>query len=249
MDGKVRCVYDEGAVENTPLIGAKGIGLLVEADGQKTLFDTGMRGRYLLHNLMNMGVKANDIDRVVISHNHKSNIGGISKLLEYRKEPLDIYVNESYGSVKGMFGKPLVGPELSKKANYHIMSGNTEISKNLTMIGPFGPEEEFFLLINTIKGPVVLSSCYHCGTKAVLGSVKSITKKDPICLIGGIHVPKANQKAMDPTAEIFRSFGTPDLYLNHCADPKGKLYLRTHFGLDFVHDFYVGSEYEFKTTE
>ena len=84
MDGKIRCVYDEGAMVNTSLIGAKGIGLLVEADGQKTLFDTGMRGRFLIHNMADMGVRANDIDRVVISHNHKSNIGGIAKLLEYR---------------------------------------------------------------------------------------------------------------------------------------------------------------------
>ena len=64
---KVLSVYDEGALEDTPFIGATGFSVLVEVDGQRTLFDTGMRGRYLIHNLDYLDVKPDMIDRVVIS--------------------------------------------------------------------------------------------------------------------------------------------------------------------------------------
>ena len=78
---KVLSVYDEGALEDTPFIGATGFSVLVEVDGQRTLFDTGMRGRYLIHNLDYLDVKPDMIDRVVISHNHKGNMGGFSSIV------------------------------------------------------------------------------------------------------------------------------------------------------------------------
>ena len=94
MKAKVTCVYDEGAVVGTPLIGARGISVLVDVDGERTLFDTGMRGRYLMHNLDNLEIDVNTIDRVVISHAHTAHVGGLETFLEGRERSVDVIVTQ-----------------------------------------------------------------------------------------------------------------------------------------------------------
>lgn len=249
MEAKVISVYDEGAIEDTPYIGAKGFSVLVEVDGQRTLFDTGMRGRYLLHNMDFLDIKPDTIDRVVISHNHRPNMGGLAKLIESRTEPLDIYVNGQFQSIKRMFGRPLFGEEIAPKANIHVMEGNTKFSEHLTALGPFGPTEEYSLVLDSLDGPVVITSCYHSGVRQVLTEVSSVYGKNPCHLIGGLHITRANQKAVDPSAEVIREFGSPHMTMGHCADNGAKTYLRVRFTLRGVDDFYVGTKVELKVRE
>ena len=248
MNAKVLSVYDEGALENTPYIGAKGFSVLVDVDGQRTLFDAGMRGHYLMHNLDFLEVKADSIDRLVISHNHRPNIGGIAKLLDNRTEPLDVYVNQSFQSLRRMFGRPMFNEERTAKINIRVMDGDTKFSDNLTAIGPFGDLEEYFLVMSTIKGPVVISSCYHCGVGPVLSKVREDYGQDPYNLIGGLHMPKANQRKVDPVAEVIRGFGSPHMYLNHCAWD-AMTFLRVRFNLKGVDDFFVGTSVDYKVRE
>ena len=70
MSFKVTCVYDEGAKENTSLIGAKGSAMLVDVGERRLLFDTGLRGRYLAHNLSCLGIEPDSIDAAVVSQPH-----------------------------------------------------------------------------------------------------------------------------------------------------------------------------------
>ncbi len=242
MKAKVLSVYDEGALEDTSLIGAKGLSMLVEVDGQRTLFDTGMRGRYLLHNMGHLNIEPDSIDRVVLSHIHKGNVGGLSKLIEARTKPLDVYANGQFAELKKAFGKPFISEEDSAKMVLHTIEGETDLSEHLFIEGTFGECEESFLVIKTRKGPAILSSCYHNGTSEVLSAVKARTGSNPAYLFGGIHLLKTKQKFVDPTAEIFKEFGSPQMYMNHCAGPLGITFLRVHFGLDGVKDFYVGTE-------
>lgn len=249
MNARVLSVYDEGAIENTPYIGAKGFAVLVEVDGQRTLFDVGMRGRYLLHNLDFLEIKPETIDRVVISHNHRPNIGALSKLIESRTEPLDIFVNTSFQSVKRMFGRPFFSEEIAPKANIHVMEGNTKFSDHLMSVGPFGDLQEFSLVLDSLNGPVVISSCYHCGVRPVLTEVYSVTGKEPCHLIGGLHIMRARQKNVDPTAEVIKDFGSPHMTMGHCADEGAKTYLRVRFNIKGVDDFYVGTSVDLKVRE
>ena len=247
MKAKVLSVYDEGALEDTPFIGGKGFSVLVKADGQRTLFDTGMRGRYLIHNLDYLDIKPDMIDRVVISHNHRGNMGGLGKLLDERKEPLDIYVNGQFPSLKRMFGRSLFTEEQASKAVIHVMEGDTEFSDHVTAVGPFGDLEEYSLVLSSSKGPVVITSCYHSGTDCVLDRVKKMFGKDPHYLIGGLHMHKANQSVVNPTADIIESYGSPHMALCHCAKESGAVtYLRVRFNLKGVDDFYAGSSVEFE---
>ncbi len=244
MKAKVLCVYDNGALENTSYIGAHGLSMLIDADGQKTLFDTGMRGRYLLHNLSFMRIKPDEIDRIVISHNHRSNTGGLKAFLEARTEPVDVYVNENFEGLRGFMGMK-VDDSVISKMNIIRMTDDTELSEHLRVAGPFGTEQEFFPILRTRDGPVVFSSCYHCGVREPLEYVKTEYSRNPYALVGGIHLPKAKQRTVDPVSEVIASYGVSKMYINHCATPRGIVYLRTHFGLRGVNDFFVGDSVEF----
>ena len=249
MKAKVLSVYDEGALEDTPYIGAKGFSALIDVDGERTLFDTGMRGSYLVHNLDFLDVKADSIDRVVISHNHRESIGGLWKLIDSRKRPLDVYVNQKFSTLKRLFGRPLFDEEQSSKVTIHTMEGNTRFSDNLMAIGPFGDEQEFSLVLSTTKGPVVISSCCHGGIGNVLTEVRTETGKDPCHIIGGIDIRKPNQAKVNPIADIIQGFGSPHMTLGHCAGNGTIMYLRVRFNLKGVDDFYVGTSLEFGVRE
>ncbi len=249
MKARVLSVYDDGAVENTPFIGSSGFSVLVENDGERTLFDTGSRGRYLMHNLDYFDIKCDSIDRVVLSHNHVGNVNGLLKLLDNRTEPLDIYVNSGFQDLKRMFGRPLFSEEQSSKAVIHIMDGNTRFNDNLMAIGPFGDIEEYSLVLSTIKGPVVIFSCCHGGIGQILGEARNVTGQDPYNLIGGIHVKKPKQATIDPMADIIKEFGSPHMYLGHCAEYGAITYMRVRFNLKGVDNFYAGTALEYKVRE
>ena len=248
MKSTVLSVYDEGAMVDTSYIGAKGFSVLVDVDGERTLFDTGMRGRYLMHNLDYLEIPPDSITRVVLSHNHRANIGGLGRLLDNRTEPLDVYVNPSYSSMKGRFGRPVLTEEQASKAVFHEIGSNMSLSRHLTAIGPFGDEQEICLVLSAIKGPVVIASCYHAGTRCVFEEVRSVFGRDPYNLIGGMHIPKANQKKVDPTADVIREYGSPFMYLGHCAGEGAITYLRVRFNLKGVDDFIVGTSIDYEVT-
>jgi len=81
-------------VENTAgtpfTIGEWGQSLLVEADGQKILFDTGPTAM-ITRNAAALGVDIGSVDRIVLSHGHYDHTGGLqevlTKILESGKHP------------------------------------------------------------------------------------------------------------------------------------------------------------------
>lgn len=66
-------------------IGEWGFAALVEADGQRILFDTGARPETVLQNARELGVDLTGVRDLVLSHNHSDHTGG---LLTLRREIL-----------------------------------------------------------------------------------------------------------------------------------------------------------------
>jgi 7,8-dihydropterin-6-yl-methyl-4-(beta-D-ribofuranosyl)aminobenzene 5'-phosphate synthase len=64
------------------LKGEPGISYLIMTDNNSILFDTGLNFKQsdpspLLHNMGKMGISLDDIDSIVISHNHLDHVGGL----------------------------------------------------------------------------------------------------------------------------------------------------------------------------
>ena len=81
-----------------------GLGMLVEADGKKILFDTGA-GTAAMLNVNGWNLDITDIDAIVLSHGHYDHTGGLYEVLK-RTGPKDIYAHpdiwaSKYGSMDG----------------------------------------------------------------------------------------------------------------------------------------------------
>lgn len=61
-------------------IGEWGYAALVEVDGRKILFDTGMRPETVLQNAAELGIDLSDVEDVILSHNHGDHTGGLVAL-------------------------------------------------------------------------------------------------------------------------------------------------------------------------
>ena len=246
MQAKITSVYDEGALVGTSLIGAEGFSVLIETDGQKILFDTGRRGRYLLHNMAFLDIKPESIDKLVISHGHAGHTGGLEELLREREMPLNIYAPRSAVGGKKMFGpKGIRIPEdLTEKGNIYEMMDWIEIADKLFISPPMdigGGQTECFVTLRSKKGPVVISACSHAGVDEVMEAVKRKFGSYPHTFIGGVHLGKKDKEKANKMATSFSEKNCLDLHLNNCTGVKGMMYLRTKLGHKGVNDFYAGT--------
>ncbi|MDR1405553.1 MAG: MBL fold metallo-hydrolase [Candidatus Methanoplasma sp.] len=246
MQAKITSVCDEGALEGTPLIGSDGFSVLVESGSLKILFDTGRRGKHLLHNMMFLDIKPDDIDKAVISHIHAGHTGGIEDLLRDREKALGIYAPCSAAETKKRSGPECIRiPEdLSDRANIYEIKDWMEIADGILVSYPMdigNGLKELFLVIRSKRGPVVIAACSHAGADKITEAVRSEFGSYPVMYIGGVHIGRKERQRAEAIASLFSERNCRELYLNHCTGQNGMTYLRTVLGLKGVNDFYVGS--------
>ena len=161
MDTVITCIYDEGALEDTPLIGAKGFSVMVERDGRRVLFDTGLRDRYLKHNLENLEIDPESIDAVVVSQAHPDNCRALNGFLDLRETPVDVYAPAGLYQGKPGFLSTGVGvsDENRAKMNLRDDEGWIEVFPGITVTPTysFGAGSERYLIVegrrlNVISG-------------------------------------------------------------------------------------------------
>jgi len=68
------------------------------------LFDTGLTGIALLHNMRMLGRSADEITHVVISHGHPDHYGGLRALLEKRTYPLPVAIHPAAFQPRYIYG-------------------------------------------------------------------------------------------------------------------------------------------------
>ena len=249
MKASVLCVYNEGSQPFTPLIGGRGFSLLVETDGERTLFGTGLRGRYLKHNMEHLEIDPESVTRVVISHGHADHTGGLSAFLGMRTTAVPVYAPASAWKTGGMFSKNgiKISEESSHKAEKRELEGWTELSRHLSVSPPIDSQSvsESFLVLSGGTRPIVISGCSHCGVETVLETVRKKFGQYPKALVGGLHIDKAPRQFIYDTAEFLKNAECQDLRLNHCTGSNGALRLREVLSLEGVKEFIAGDVIEY----
>ncbi len=250
MKASVLCVYNEGSQPGTSYIGAKGFSVLVEVDGERTLFGTGLRGRYLSHNMDFLKVESDSIDRIVISHGHADHSKAINALLSERTIPIDVYAPADAWGKKGRFSKDGIEftPSTESIGRRVDVKNWMQLSKHLFLSPPMlssGISETFLVLVGGNR-PILLSGCCHCGPDAILEAVKDKFGSYPRSLIGGMHLEKTSKEDIYLVAEILQNAECQDLNLNHCTGPKGAVRLREKLSLGGVKEYLVGDRLEYE---
>lgn len=247
MSAKIRCVYDEGSQPYTSLIGAKGTSFLVEKDGKSVLFNTGLRDRYLIHNIEFLEIDPNAVDKVVISQSNPDDSGALNGFLKMRESPIDVYAPTGLYGSRGFLSRSVGIIEANAdKPVYHEIGAWEEIVPGVFITPYFYDQKgygEIFMVVREGSRLAILSGRCSCGPQQVIDEVREHFKDCKVtAFIGSVLLEKKKKPVAAAYAETLASI--PDLYLNHCTGVQGMTNLRVHLGLTGVKDFYVGDVYD-----
>ncbi len=247
---RVLCIYDEGAVVDTPLIGAKGFSVMVESEGRRIMMDTGLRDRYLVHNMEYLDIDPSSLEAVVVSQRMAENSRALDGLLNQRSDPIDVYAPEGlYSGKRGILSRSVgLSDDNRGKAHLHDIGEWTEIIPKVWLSPQLESDDGYRESFLAIEGRrlAVVSGRGHSGPELPLGAVRERFGRDAHTFIGAVLLEKRKKPIAEAYAADFEAYGCIDLHLNHCTGRDGMTNLRTHFGLEGVDEFYVGMELELR---
>ena len=155
---KLTIIYDNEAQPS--LKSDWGFSCLIE-NAKKILFDTGVDSEILLYNMKQLKINPENIDIVVLSHNHWDHTGGLKGFLKANKNRAKVYQPKN-------FSKP------------------TKISQKIYSTGALGMlTKEQSLIVNTKNGNIVITGCAHPGLENIIDTAKKLGKIYGI--VGGFH--------------------------------------------------------------
>ena len=248
MTTRITCVYDEGSQPGTSLIGAKGTSLLIDKDGKRVLFNTGLRDRYLVHNMEHLEIDPASIDAVVVSQSNPSDSAALNGFLKLRQSQVDVYCPDGLYGSRSFISRGVGLSDYAKEYPvYHQIGEWQEIFPGIH-ITPYVYDAkgygETFMVVQDGNRVALLSGRCSCEPSKIIDMVRDRFGKVPDAFIGPVFLEKKKKPVAEAYARMLSEI--PELYINHCVGKDGMLNLRVHLGLAGVHDFYVGNVYDLK---
>lgn len=164
------------------LTGLWGFAALLEAGGLRVLFDTGSNGRVLLRNMAALGIGADALDMIFLSHPHWDHTGGLDSVIETSPGAV-VILNEGFSThlVKDLRG--LCRDVVVVGAKPH------EIAPGMRSTGIFGGQPaEHALVLDFRDTTAVLTGCAHPGIDAIVRRAASMLGRPAGWVIGGFHL-------------------------------------------------------------
>ncbi len=193
MKMKLTVIYDNEA--RNGLKNGWGFSCLIETTEHTILFDTGWDGHVLLDNMRTLSLSPEDVDILVLSHQHWDHIGGVPTFLNANPD-VDIYVPTSFSknlkkemsarqSYSGI-SESLSEVDIPIYPRMYEVKAPREICRDVYTTGELGTGiKEQSLVLDSGKGLYVLAGCAHPGLSAILDSATSFGTVAGI--IGGFH--------------------------------------------------------------
>jgi len=185
---------------NDSLTGESGVSYLIRTDEATILFDLGENSKDedpspLLRNMARLGIKPDDIDIIVISHDHGDHVGGdkwaeknnfsfTGHQLQLRQIPVYTPVKMTYPGLNPVY-TPLP----------------VKIAKGVATIGVihnpvfFIDIQEQALAINVEnKGIIIISGCGHQSIEKILQRTEILFDEPIYGVLGGFHYPLEEER-------------------------------------------------------
>lgn len=235
--------------EHETLSSEFGLSFLLESAAGDFLFDTGA-DTALQKNLSRLGIPADKLKRVILSHGHYDHTGGLAYL-----EPQEIFccsnIAQSHYSYHGKddvhnISMPEAAQRILARSQVNYIDKFTGIAPGVYLTGaiprnsgedPGGkffhdeactipdivPEEQALL---TADG-VLITGCCHAGIINTMEYCQSIHPEIKIhTIVGGLHLRHASAQRLAATAEYLRQSSVKELYLLHCTGANAIAYLQ-----------------------
>lgn len=234
---KLTGVYDN-TVKKEGLIPGWGFSLFVSTEHEKLLFDVGADLTLLVRNLKELEISPSELDGIFLSHPHCDHVGGLSGVLR-KNSNLTVFLGKSFPS-------SLKKSIKSYGADTKILTESREIFEGGWSTGErkgFHKEQEIpeqALVLNSSRGPVVISGCAHPGITKIVQQAKEMTGKSPYLVLGGFHLSSKKQGEVKDVVEKLQAESVNKLAPTHCTGDEATELINEIYGKDFV-DFGAGS--------
>lgn len=151
MKVEVLNVYSNETEKGSKLKGDHGQSFLISTPDEKILFDTGAKGKILMHNMKVLEIDPDEIDKVVFSHGHFDHTGGFPSFLDNRTKPgLKVYAHPlvqekktgKMGPIKMDLGFPKLTNEQKAKIEFIFSKDPVEIATCIKTTGEISERPE-----------------------------------------------------------------------------------------------------------
>ena len=220
-----------------------GVSYLIKTDTVTILFDVGLNLEKehpspLLQNMKRLGVDLDDIDAIVISHNHGDHVGGFSyqksKSFSLTKHQIDLGTKTIYTPISMTY--PNQHPICSTDPTPITQGVSTigTISNQLFFMG-YTPEQALAINVKG-KGVVLVVGCGHQGVQKILTRAQSLFDEPIYGLVGGLHYPVTESRAVFAGIQGQQYFGTGKAPWNPITieDVKENINIMKKFNLTFI---------------
>jgi len=177
------------------LRGEAGVSYLVRTDKSTILFDVGgnlenAAPSPLVANMRQLGIKLDDIDTIVISHNHADHVGGrgfaLSKTFSLGRDQVDLRGKRVF--VPTSMTYPGIEPVVTSEPT--VIAPGVATTGTITGKLYVGPIDEQALAIRVQgKGVVLVVGCGHQGLSNLLARGAQLFNEPIYGIIGGLHYP------------------------------------------------------------
>ncbi|MCM8769868.1 MAG: MBL fold metallo-hydrolase [Candidatus Omnitrophica bacterium] len=227
---EIKVIFDKAAVTKQIYIGW-GLSFLVD---NRVLFDTGEKGGWLLGNIKLIGINLNDIESIVISHDHWDHTGGLQSLLQQRKKDIPVYIcpgfsQETREKIASYGGKPF------ETRKFREIAKGIYITGEISGIYKGKPIAEQALVLKTVNGVSVITGCAHPGILKILEVVKEHFKTEKLFVVmGGFHLLEEDKRVIDLIVRESKIMGIEKVAPTHCSGEKAEDIFAQAYGKDFI---------------
>jgi 7,8-dihydropterin-6-yl-methyl-4-(beta-D-ribofuranosyl)aminobenzene 5'-phosphate synthase len=184
-----------------------GYAVYIHADGKRILLDTGTDPDVIEHNLATAGVDVNQLDMVVISHNHHDHAGGLERVRAMNPGvPVFVPPNQDF-PVENV---AVIDDYLQVTPNVLVIRGHTDEATA-------GITDDLSVVLRGRSGPYVLSTCSHSGVGQIVDRASKLTGQNVYYFSGGarlVHRPEGDTRIV---AEALEQRNVQVVSPSHCS--------------------------------
>ncbi|MDD5584907.1 MAG: MBL fold metallo-hydrolase [Candidatus Omnitrophica bacterium] len=226
---RIKVLFDKTALNNN-LRAGWGVSFLVDG---KVLFDTGEKGEWLFENMRSLGVNVDQIETIVISHDHWDHWGGLWDLLRQRKG-MPVYICPN-------FSREFKDKAEKSGASLVETEKLTQISENIFSTGEIPGAyhgkymAEQAIILKTRNGLTIITGCAHPGIIKIVEKVKHQFPGEPVYFVlGGFHLMESDKRAIEIAAENFKKMDVIKAGPTHCSGSQAEEIFKRCYEGNFV---------------